>query len=178
VVLFHLALLVGAICLVLSLLRMGAVVHFVPESALLGFTVGAAVLIAFGQLHHLLGVPGSKRPEFVLKVAEVLGRAGSANWCALGIGALTLAIMVAFQKYARRLPLALLAIVAATLAARALRPWWPVALVRDIAPVPGGLPLLHWQMLRWDLMKQLMPAAAMIAVVGLIEAISIAQTLG
>ncbi|NLF40598.1 SulP family inorganic anion transporter [bacterium] len=177
-VFFHLTLLVGALCVIASVLRLGTLIHFVPESALLGFTIGASILIAFGQLHYFLGIAGSKHAEFVPKMADIISRARGASIWAVGIGAMTLAIMFSLQRFAKRIPTALVAIVCATVAARLLAPYATVSLVRDLRPVPTGLPLFAWHAIDVHLLRALLPAALTITAVGLIEAISIAQTLG
>jgi SulP family sulfate permease len=44
-------------------LRFGALVNFVSHSVVLGFTLGAAVVIAVGQLPNLLGLDCRARPR-------------------------------------------------------------------------------------------------------------------
>ncbi|MNN36506.1 C4-dicarboxylic acid transporter DauA [compost metagenome] len=51
-----LTLLAGIFQWLLGLLRFGALVNFVSHSVVLGFTLGAAVVIAIGQLPNLLGL--------------------------------------------------------------------------------------------------------------------------
>jgi SulP family sulfate permease len=47
---------VGVLELLLGLARMGALVNFISHSVVVGFTAGAAVLIAAKQLKHFFGV--------------------------------------------------------------------------------------------------------------------------
>ena len=51
----QLALIAGAVLLVCGLLRIGFVANFFSRPVMSGFTIGAALLIAWGQLHPLLG---------------------------------------------------------------------------------------------------------------------------
>lgn len=176
--LFLFTLMVGLIRLSMGLLRLGSLVHFVPESAFLGFTVGVGSMIALGRLHHFLGVGQSAARWFPRQVWDKLVQIPEANPHALVIGAGTLAIMFGLNKHAKRYPVALLAIVFGIAYAR----WMPgsgVVLVADIQAVPSGLPAPSNPFFTdWHLTAaSLFPAALAVAVVGLIEAVSIGQVL-
>jgi SulP family sulfate permease len=174
---FLFSLLCGIIRAAMGALRLGWLVRFVPESAFLGFLVGAGVLIALGQTHHLLGVPASNAPSFPARLWQVLARAGEANLWAVAIGLATLVLMLALDRWARRFPVALGVMAAATGAAYFLGPASGLRLVRDIAPIPAGLPALQLQPINPALIDDLMPGALAVAVIGLIEAVSIGQAL-
>jgi SulP family sulfate permease len=176
-ILFLFTLLVGAIRMSIGLLRLGQLLDFVPESAFLGFTFGAGILIALGQLHHLLGVSASTAGNFVARVAEVLAQAGQTNFFTLGIGVGCLVIMLGMNRYAGRYPVALVTILLATTIAAVIPESAGVRLVRDITPVPAGLPGFALPLAQLDIAWQLLPGAAAVAMIGLIEAISIGQVL-
>ena len=172
--------LVGLIRLTMGLLRLGGLVHFVPESAFLGFTVGVGTLIALGQLHHLLGVDAGSEIWFPAATLDRLSRLPGANLHALAVGGMTLAVMFTFQSRARKVPIALLAMSLGVLYANVIAPGAGLDLVRDIRAVPSsGLPrpispfFEGWTQYVLDLA----PGALAVAVVGLIEAVSIGQTL-
>lgn len=177
-ILFLLTLMIGILRLLFGLLKFGFLLDFVSESAFIGFTVGAGILIALGQLHHLLGVEGSSLPWFPARIVDILSRAGDANIYPLLIGLGTLAVMVGFNRWAKKVPVAFFAILAATGAAYVLEPNVPhIRIVRDIAPVPVGLPGPQLPLPDLAMAMELLPAAVAIAVIGLVEAVSIAQTL-
>lgn len=177
--LFLFTFLVGVLRGLMGLFRMGTLVNFVPESAFMGFTIGVGSMIAFGRVHNLLGIPAGERIWFPAQVADRLSRVGDANPHAVVIGGITLALMFGLKKYGKRFPVALLAICISILYAH----WIPgseVQLVRDIqSNMPSGLPGLSNPFFPgWLRMAgQLLPAAAAVAVVGLIEAVSIGQVL-
>jgi SulP family sulfate permease len=172
-----LCLMVGLLRLLMGLARMGSLLDFVSESAVLGFTVGAGTLIALGQLHHLLGVPAPEATWFPARIAETLGHAGHLQAPALIVGLATLGGMLLFAKRARRFPVALIVLGLAALAAWSFEGSPRLAIVRDIAEIPAHLPGLTPPLLKADLLRSLLPAAAAIAVIGLIEAASIGQAL-
>jgi SulP family sulfate permease len=172
-----LCLLVGVVRLAMGLARMGHLLDFVPESAFLGFTVGAGLLIGMGQLHHLLGVSAPGANWFPARMMDTLGKAADLNLFALLIGLGTLILMMVFGKHARRLPVALLAIGVSGCIAWLLHSDHPVRIVRDVAAIPSGLPAVSLPLLHLDVLHTLLPAALAIAIIGLIEAASIGQIL-
>jgi SulP family sulfate permease len=169
--------LVGIIRLVMGLARMGSLLDFVPESAFLGFTVGAGLLIAMGQFHHLLGVTPPESSWFPARMIETFGKAGElhplAPVTALGV----LAVMLLFSDRYKRFPVALVAIGVSAAGAWLLGQHHPLFVVRDIAPIPTGLPPISVPSFDPVMLGALLPAAAAIAAVGLIEASSISQAL-
>ncbi|MDF2439838.1 MAG: sulfate permease, SulP family [Abditibacteriota bacterium] len=177
---FQFTLLVGLIRIAMGLLRLGWLVRFVPESAFVGFMTGANLLIALGQLHHLLGVDAARQSTFIARTWDVLSRSGEANLLALAIGLGTFAFMQLLDRFSRRFPVALGAIVLATVAAQASGAYAGAATVRtvrDIAPVPTGLPHLQFFLSDFSLMGDLLPGALAVATIGLIEAVFIGQAL-
>lgn len=174
---FTLTLLVGALRLALGLLRMGRLVQFVPESGFLGFTVGAGLLIALGQLHHLLNVvpgPGTWAPG---RVAGTLYHLGELNVHTTGIGLACLLLLLLTDRTRWRNWAPLTAIVLASLYALVLGPASGIRLVRDIVPVGHGLPAFVMPSWSPDTVIALLPSALAISLVGLIEAVSIGLTL-
>ena len=177
-IVFAFTLLVGIIRLLMGLFRFGSLVDFVPEPAFLGFTIGAGTLIALGQLHLLFNIPRPDQSWFVLRTLEVLGSLPQANPFAIAIGLGTAALMLAGGRFARRFPIPLIAIVLATVAASVAPPSSsPIRLVQDIALVPTGLPTFHLPLFDPLILWTLLPGACAVAVIGLIEAVSIGQSL-
>ncbi|CAG8504528.1 31238_t:CDS:2 [Gigaspora margarita] len=72
------SLLTGLIALVLGLLRLGFVVDFIPAPVVAGFTTGAALNIAIGQVANLLGISGvdNKQATYLvlINILKALGR--------------------------------------------------------------------------------------------------------
>lgn len=177
-VVFLFTLMVGVIRLAMGFLKMGSLIHFVPKSAFLGFTMGVGSMIALGRLHHLLGIENASTRWFPAATWDKLSRIGEADPHTVILSAVTFSIMFGLAKYSKRFPVALLAMSVGILYAVIL-PGNNVMLVQDISPVPTGLPspispfFPGWT----GYLGDLAPAAFTVAVVGLIEAISIGQSL-
>ena len=181
---FQFTLLVGVIRVACGLLRLGILTAFVPESAIVGAMSGAGILIALGPLSQLFGVPSSHAASFIARTWEVLGQFSNANGYALFIGASTCILMTGFEIWSKkrpilkRLPIALGAIILATIAAQVLAArGHGVATVRDLGTIPPGLPPLQWRAYDWAMTPELLPGAFAVAIIGLIEATSIGRVL-
>jgi SulP family sulfate permease len=172
--------LVGILRLGLGLLRAAPLVRLVPEHALIGFVTAADLLIAIGQLHEFLGI---KTPQgsTAQKIFFILQNLSAFQWRTLAIGLLTLAVLIAFDKFSKRVPVALGAIVVASVVAyfmnSAALDDASIALVKSIASVPYGLPTPRLYAPDLALWSQMLPAALAVASIGLLEAVSISSTL-
>jgi SulP family sulfate permease len=179
--LFALGLLAGVFRTAMGLLRLGWLIKFVPEPAFVGFIAAAELLIAFGQLDHLLGVAPSHAGLAPLKILDVLSRAPQGDWRAVALALGVCVVMLISTLFSKKIPFALFAIVLASLAAPLLETLFPgtktIALVRDISPIPAGLPAPHFYFPSLETWWALTPGALAIAVIGLIEAISVGRNL-
>ncbi len=111
-----LALMVGALQLVLGLLRLGVVVSFLSHPVIVGFTNAAAVVIGLSQVSKLFGVPMGRSELFIVDILGVLGLLGETHLPTLAMGIAAIAIMGGLRKYAPKLPGILIAVVVTTVA--------------------------------------------------------------
>ena len=135
------------------------------------------VLIALGQVHHFLGFKGSNADWLIYRIVEDIGQIQNTHPPTLLIGLGSLAIMLICNRYARRWPVALGAIALSGVSAWLLGPDSGIRLVRDLGSIPRGLPGFSFPLVDIQIMMDLLPTAFAIAVVGLIEATAIAQSL-
>ncbi len=169
-----LTLIAGAFQLALGLARLGAMVNFISHSVVVGFTAGAALLIATSQVSTFLGIPATKQHAFVHIWEHIFRHLPEANPTVLAVSAVTLATAVLFKIFLPRLPGLLLAMIAGSLAAAALHGGEHG--VRLVGSLPGRLPPLSWPDLSTAAVRNLAPGALAIAMLGLVEAVSIARS--
>lgn len=105
--------LVGVISVIAWLFRLGFVVNFISESVLTGFSAGAALYITATQLDKLFGISGASG-TFFERVGFVLTHLGATNLPTLGIGLGALVLLALGERYAKRVPTALLVVLLAT----------------------------------------------------------------
>lgn len=170
-----LTLLVGAFQLVLGLLRAGALVNFISHTVVIGFTAGAAVLIATSQLKHLLGIEVPSGLSFYATVLELGGHITEVNLTALTVGVTSLIAAIVFKRIFPKLPNMLMAMATGTLLCLGLDgAGHGVALV---GALPGDLPPFSLFELRPDKIGALSTGALAVAIIALIEAVAIARAI-
>ncbi len=185
-----LAFMVGALLLLLGLFKLGFVANFMSHPVVTGFITASAILIAFTQLPNLLGVTahGHTLPEMV---PSLLGALGDANLPTAILAGLTLLWLFWSRKgLAPLLELAGLPAAAASMAARVspvvavvlttLAAWgWQLDTqgVATVGHVPAGLPGFSLPSFSPELWRTLAGSAALIATIGFVESVSVAQGL-
>jgi sulfate permease, SulP family len=104
-----LAILVGLITVCAGLLRFGRISQFFSPSVLTGFVTGLALVIGIKQVPKILGIE-SGEGDFFQRLWDILVHLGDVHAPTLVIGLITLTVMVAVERYAHRLPAALVAL--------------------------------------------------------------------
>jgi len=176
---FLLCLLVGVIQILLALLRLGDLTRYVSESVILGFMLGAGVLVALSQIPPLLGLPsqGDGHLHFLYRLWLTLTQGAAINPFCVAIGVGTLLLVVVLRALKKRLRIEIPDHLIALLTASFLT-WllgWEVTTVGAISqPLPAPtLPDVH--QLNW--IPQLTGSAFAIALLGLLEALAIAKSI-
>ena len=177
---------VGAIQFAMGLARLGTLVNFVSHSVIVGFTSGAAVLIAASQLKNFLGLemPGGLRfHEILVHLWRLLGDIDPDS---VTVGLATLAVGVAFKRYWPRFPYMVAALLAGSLLggliefftyAGFLHPGAGESGLRLVGTVPATLPPLSAPDFSLAAFTQLGPAALAVTLFALTEAVSISRSL-
>ncbi|MFZ4557790.1 MAG: SulP family inorganic anion transporter [Pseudanabaena sp.] len=187
-----LAFLVGIIEIGMGVLRMGFLVNFLSRSVISGFISGAAIIIGFSQVKHLLGLKIPSTESFIELLTLILGKITEVNWVTLSLGLSSIAILLYFNQplvkllkrqgwsEQRILPISksapLLVVILGTLLVSVFQ-WDRVAGVKIVGMVPLGLPPLTIPSFDLQTWRSLLPAALAIALVGYMEGFSGAQAL-
>ncbi|MBK7330135.1 MAG: sodium-independent anion transporter [Dehalococcoidia bacterium] len=113
-----LGLMAGVMLLVMSALRAGRLVRYIPGTVVVGFTAGIALSIAFGQLNNLLNITGTDASleHFHARVWDSARHLETVGFTTPAIGALALAILVVWPRLprARAIPGPLIVVVVTT----------------------------------------------------------------
>lgn len=171
--------LVGAIQLGLGLARTGTLIQFVSHTVVIGFTAGAAVLIAASQLRNFFGVDIPRGSSFGQTMRSFLSQVGAIDPYVTAVGAATLLAGIALRRRMRRFPYLIGAMLAGSLAgALLLRAAGPAAAgIRTVGALPARLPPLSHPDLSVAMVKQLGGSALALALLALTEAVSIARAI-
>jgi SulP family sulfate permease len=176
-----LALIVGTIQTGISLLRLGDLTKYVSHAVIVGFTLGASILLVLDQLKNLLGLPaaGTGEDHFLTRVWRTLLHIDQTNQTALLIGLGTVAIALVLRwvnaRWRMRLPDLLLAIICTT----AIVANWQLDKqgVRVVGHIPAVLPSFQLPRVDWQHVHALASSGLAIALLGLLEAISMAKAI-
>ena len=173
---FILALMVGVVQISMGLARLGALLNFVSHSVLLGFTAGAAVLIAFKQIPGLLGIQIEKSSVFFVQLINILAQLHHTHMITLALGAVTILVILSIKRIRPNWPGTLIAMVlVGTIVAVFDLDRNGVAVV---GAVPRSLPPFHLPDITGiSHIGQLASGALAIAILGLVEAVSIAKSI-
>ena len=184
--------LAGVLLFVMGLLKLGALVRYVPVPIIIGFTNGIAVLIGLSQVKDLLGLRVAKMPaDFFAQIHTMWQHAATFNPAALVIGLGCLALVVLWPKsytmperpsgpwrklrrVLAHLPGTIIALVLATAATAWLQ--LPVETIGSrFGGIPQSLPAFALPELSWSTAKLLLIPTLTIALLGAIESLLCAR---
>jgi SulP family sulfate permease len=166
--------LAGVYQLAFGLAKLGALVNFVSHTVVMGFTAGAAILIATSQLKHVLGITVPRGESFAHTWVDIYHELGNVNLTVLGIALVTLLTAMLCRRLSPKLPSLLLGLIAGSLAALVIG--GASHGVTFVEQIPAQLPPLSMPDFSVGVIRQLAPEAFAVALLGLIEAVSIARS--
>ncbi|MFZ5761690.1 MAG: SulP family inorganic anion transporter [Thermodesulfobacteriota bacterium] len=174
-----LTIMVGLIQLVMGLARLGSLVNFISHSVVVGFTAGAAILIAVSQFKHFFGlaIPRGSHPHQV--VHTVISQWAEINPSILAVGVVTMVAGLLVKRFLPKIPYMIVSMLVGSLAAFALTRQLgaEVTEIDVVGVLPASLPPLSVPDLSLANIRMLAPAALATTLFVLTEAVSIARSL-
>ena len=167
-----LAILIGVIFLLFGALRMGWVAAFIPTPVMRGFIEGLVCVTIIGQVPHLLGIEGASG-NFFAKLWFVLRHLPDTALAPALTGMLSLMAMLLLRRLVPRVPAALVVAVVATILVGLVD--GEAAAVSVVGDLPSGLPHLALPNLDPAILRDLLPGALAIVLVGYAEALGAAK---
>ena len=186
----------GVILVTLAVARLGKLIQYIPYPVTAGFTAGIATVIGTLQLKDFFGLRVASMPEhFTDKVQALVLAAPTVRPAAIGIGAVTLAVLLLWPRVTKKIPAPLVALVAGAVVAAILVRIDPRLSVDTIGsnfsymvdgvkkpgiPQLPPLPVLPWNLpgpggepfvLSIATLRELLPSAGAIAMLGAIESL-------
>ena len=155
--------------------RLGVLVNFVSHTVVIGFTAGAAVLIATSQMKNILGIEIPKGESFLHTWIDVFRDIGSTNFYIFVVAITTLVIALLVKRYNKKLPNLLIGLIAGTIAAILLN--GQEHGVKLVGEIPAHLPPFSLPDFSLATIKSLSSQAFVVALLGLIEAVSISRAI-
>lgn len=162
--------LAGILLVLMGLLRMGTMIKFIPYTITTGFTAGIAVTILIGQLKDFFGLTFTRSPvETMEKVEEVVRTFHTANWTAVGVGVLALAILIVWPRFFKKIPASLIAVIVTAGAVKLFS--LPVNTIGDLYTISSALPKFTLPAVSYETVSAVLPDAFTIAVLAAIESL-------
>ena len=166
---------VGLFQLAMGLARMGMLVNFISHSVIIGFTAGAALLIITSQMESIFGLSLPRDLTFWGTWGEILQHLPQLNPYALSVAAATLLSAWVVQRLRPGWPSLFLAMLVGSLVSVLLG--GEKSAINLVGSLPNQLPPLSVPNLNLETISQLASGALAIALLGLLEAVSIARSI-
>jgi sulfate permease, SulP family len=167
---------VGVLTLLMGLARLGSLVNFVSQSVVVGFTAGAAMLIATSQLKNFFGLTLAAGGRFLDTLGNFVRQVGDLDPYVTSVGMATLAASVLARHYLPRAPYMIIAMLVGSLCgllANALADG--ENRVATVSAIPRGLPPLSAPAWSLETLRQLASIALALTLLSLTEALAIAR---
>ena len=168
-----LTIMIGLLQIIAGVARLGGLIAFISHSVIVGFTAAAALLIAASQLGPSLGIETERGGGVVERIWRVIGQIDEMSPIACAIAALTLGSIVISQSISRRIPAYLIALLVGAAAGQLLGA--EANGIKMFTALPSVIPSFGVPLPSLAQAVDLIPGALAIAVVGLLEAISIGR---
>ena len=170
-----LALMVGAIQLLMGIFRLGFIVNFLSRPVISGFTSAAALIIGFNQFRNLFGVDFIRSNQIQYVALDIWKNSKELDLPTTMIGVSAALIIIVLRKVNKKIPNALLVVILGIIAVKYFGSTFEsVAIIKE---VPSGLPSFGVPEIDIDQLKELMPIALTLVLVGFLETISIGKSL-
>ncbi len=171
---FTLTLCAGLVQLLFGLMRFGAVVNFVSHSVVMGFTAGAAVIIAISQLKNILGLEYVSGQTAIENLQLFLTHLYLFDYSELVVGVMTVLTCVLVKKRFPKSPHMLIAMLFAMGGAFALE--FLGENVSLVGQVNSAYLVLSSPLDGSSHIEQMLGGIVAVAMLGLVEAISIGRS--
>jgi SulP family sulfate permease len=162
-------LMAGIVLVGMGLTGLGSAVRFIPRGVIIGFTNGIAILIASTQIKDFFGLRTGPVPsEFLPRMRLLAAHFESVNGAALGLGLLSLAILLFLPRFTKRVPGSIVAVIVCTVAVEVFH--LPVETIgTKFGGIPSGLPPFAIPDFHSEHILPLIPSAFTVAMLAALE---------
>jgi SulP family sulfate permease len=165
-------LLAGIMLVIMGLLKLGALITFIPRPVTVGFTSGIAVIIFSGQIATFLGLTGIEKHEsFFANMKEIMVHLETINIYSVFLAIICLVIMLITPKKFPKIPGSLIGLTISTIIATVFFSDKVDTIQSSFGAIPNTLPNLHMPDITLERIVQLLPSAFVIAMLGAIESL-------
>lgn len=162
--------LAGILLIIMGFCRLGNLIKFIPYTITTGFTSGIAVTILIGQIKDFMGLTFLNTPiETLDKLEEVIRSWSTLNVQALIVGAVSLAILILWPRFSKKIPGSLIAVIAGILMVRLMD--MNVNTIGSLYDISNKLPVPAMPHFTIKMVQNVLPDAVTIAILAAIESL-------
>jgi SulP family sulfate permease len=165
----------GVIKLVMGLAKMGKLVNFVSNSVVIGFAAGAGILIGFKQLKYVFGLDVPMGSTFYEIISYIISHISETNFYVFGVALGTLLIAFSIKKFIKKIARLYMLIAMVIGSVFAMLLGVNMYGIETVGNVPSHLPPFSIPDFNYENMRLLTSGAFTLALLGLVEAVSIAR---
>ncbi|NOQ91838.1 MAG: sulfate permease [Flavobacteriaceae bacterium] len=170
-----LAFMVGFFQIIFGFFRLGFLVNFLSKPVISGFTSGSAIIIAINQFGNLLGVDISRSNHFHVIIADIFTNIKNMHWQSFLLGGLAIILLFLIKKFFKKIPASLVVVILGIAAVYFFN--LNNHGVNILGKIPKGLPSFIIPTFDQKLLSELSGLAITLALIGFMEAISIAKSI-
>jgi SulP family sulfate permease len=171
--------LTGLFQLILGLARMGVLVNFISHTVVIGFTAGAALLIAASQVKNFFGIDIARGAPFHVVIEQTIAQFGNVNLYVTLVALLTLAAGIFAKRFVPKLPYMIVAMVVGSIAAFLIGRWvgTETSQIKTVGALPAHLPPIVLPDLSYATLHKVLFPALVVTLLALTEAVSISRAI-
>ncbi|MBR3766900.1 MAG: sulfate permease [Clostridia bacterium] len=160
----------GILLILMGVFKLGSLIKYIPYTITTGFTTGIAITLVIGQLKDFFGLTFQNSPiETVEKVEEVIHQFHTFNFEAFIIGAVSLAVLVVFPKFIKKIPPSIFAIIISAALVKIFN--MNVNTIGSLYTISSALPMPSIPEFSLETVKAIIPDAFTIAVLAAVESL-------
>lgn len=163
--------LAGVILILLGVFKLGGLIKYIPYPIITGFTSGIALTIFASQIKDFFGMGiGALPPDFIGKCVMYAQNITTVHWIPLGIGVISLLIILFWPKVSKKIPGSLVAIIVATALVQIFK--LPVDTIQTrFGGIPSNLPSPVMPHIDLNVIRNLIGPSVSIALLCAIESL-------
>lgn len=160
----------GILLILMGIFKLGSLIKYIPYTITTGFTTGIAITLVIGQLKDFFGITFVNSPiETIEKAEELVSQFHTFNIEAFIIGAVSLAVLIIFPRFIKKIPPSIFAIVISAALVKMFN--MNVNTIGSLYTISSALPVPSVPEFSFETVKDIIPDAFTIAVLAAVESL-------
>ncbi len=169
----------GVFQFILGMARMGVLVNFISHTVVIGFTAGAALLIAASQVKNFFGIDIVRGAPFHVVIEQFFVQFNNINLYVTAVAGITLATGILSKKLLPKLPYMIVAMIVGSVVAFFINAklGFDITHIKTVGALPSGLPPISMPDFSYETLHKIIFPALIVTMLALTEAVSISRAI-